>query len=193
MNGTVFTVVSPSFTNTDSASATAGQPFSFVITTAAGSERSIKRVGKLPPGLTLIDNHNGTATISGTPKTSAKVGGAYSFTLVASFGPNSRHTTTAEQHLVITVSHAPVFTNKASSTARAHFPFSFTIKTSGYPLVTSIVNTGTLPPGLVLVNGHDGTARLTGIATSRGQFSMTLNGSNGVGSPASQILVVRVK
>jgi hypothetical protein len=53
-------------TSGNSASAVAGTPFAFTVTTTGVPTPRISETGKLPKGLTLVDNGNGTATISGT-------------------------------------------------------------------------------------------------------------------------------
>jgi hypothetical protein len=69
-------------TSSNAVSATKGAPFSFRITTSGTPTPSIARVGALPKGLRFRDNHNGTATISGTPH---KAGVRY-LTIRATFG-----------------------------------------------------------------------------------------------------------
>jgi hypothetical protein len=69
---TVIVGQAPAFTSTDSASATAGSPFNFTVTTSGYPAPSIGASG-LPAGFTFTDLGNGTATISGTP-TAAEIG-----------------------------------------------------------------------------------------------------------------------
>ena len=64
----------PSFTSAGSATAAAGVPFTFTVTTCSTSTPVIK-ASHLPAGLRLVSNDNGTATISGTP--AAHDSGAY--------------------------------------------------------------------------------------------------------------------
>ena len=54
----------PAITSADSATAIAGTPFNFVVTTCSTSVPIIKGSG-LPKGLSLVNKGNGTATISG--------------------------------------------------------------------------------------------------------------------------------
>ena len=81
-------VVGPSsadaFTSAPNASATAGSSFSFLVTTSGSPVPSVNKKGKLPKGLHFVNNHDGTATISGIPKTSAV--GTYNVTFSAKFG-----------------------------------------------------------------------------------------------------------
>jgi Putative Ig domain len=54
-------------TSGDAATAEAGSPFSFTVTTTGSPVPSIACTGAVPKGLGFVDNGNGTATISGTP------------------------------------------------------------------------------------------------------------------------------
>ncbi len=69
-------------TSPGAASATAGSPFSFLVTTTGAPVPSIASKGKLPRGLTVTDIDNGTATMGGTPEKP----GVYHFTITATFG-----------------------------------------------------------------------------------------------------------
>ena len=81
-----------SFTNASSATAIAGQSFSFPVTTVGSPVPKIKKKGALPKALHLVDNHDGTATISGIP--SVKKIGIYHLTLTATFGKGkTKHVT----------------------------------------------------------------------------------------------------
>ena len=96
----------PAITSADSATATAGTPFNLVVTTCSTSAPVIKGSG-LPKGLSLVNNHNGTATISGTP--GAHDSGSYTATITASV----KYQPVATQTLLVTVDNAPVFKSKA--------------------------------------------------------------------------------
>jgi hypothetical protein len=73
---------SRSITSADSATSTAGQPFSFTAMTVGHPVPSLSEKGKLPKHVTFVDNHNGSATISGT---ATKVG-RYHLKITATFG-----------------------------------------------------------------------------------------------------------
>ena len=70
------------FTSPDTATTTAGTQFSFVVTTSGTTVPSIKKSGKLPKHLSLVDNGDGTATISGK----AVETGTYHLSIMATFG-----------------------------------------------------------------------------------------------------------
>jgi hypothetical protein len=80
---------SPSITSASSTSFVVGTAGSFTVTTTGNPAPAITESGKLPSGVTFTDNGNGTATISGTPKTGTK--GTYPITITASNGvsPNA--------------------------------------------------------------------------------------------------------
>jgi hypothetical protein len=72
-------------TSADTATAYDGDMFSFKVTTTGSPTPTIKKKGKLPRGLHLVDNGNGTATISGVPAVKHPPAG-YTFKIVAKFG-----------------------------------------------------------------------------------------------------------
>jgi hypothetical protein len=94
-------VTLPKITSADSASATVGKTFQFTVTTTGTPVPSIKKSGKLPSGVTLKNDKNGTATISGTPKKA----GTYTFTITATFGKNATKYV-ANQSFTLTVNAA---------------------------------------------------------------------------------------
>ncbi len=74
-----------SITNAASAPAVAGETFVFSITTVGSPTPRLQKRGKLPKGLRFHNNHNGTATISGTPNPH-KALGTHVVTIVATYG-----------------------------------------------------------------------------------------------------------
>jgi hypothetical protein len=58
---------SPSFSSANNASGTINQSFSFTVTTTGVPDPSISKSGRLPHGLVLVNNGDGTATIEGIP------------------------------------------------------------------------------------------------------------------------------
>ena len=123
----------PTFTSASSTTFTVGTAGSFTITTSPGTNPTagITRSGTLPNGLSLSDNGNGTATLSGTP--AAGTGGVYPLNLTAANGitPNGTQT------LTLTVNQAPsVTTNPASQSVNAGSSVSFIAAASGFPAPT---------------------------------------------------------
>ena len=62
----------PTFTSAKTASATKGKAFTFAVSTGGFPTPAITASGALPAGLSMTDNLNGTATISGTPSATGK-------------------------------------------------------------------------------------------------------------------------
>ena len=77
-----FALPPQAITSPDDATAAAGKPFSFAVTTSGQPAPSLTTKGKLPKHVKLVKTGAGTATISGTPiKT-----GVYTFMINATFG-----------------------------------------------------------------------------------------------------------
>ena len=179
-------------TSADSFVATVGSPFTFTVTGAGPPTPSLKKTGKLPGGVTLVDNHNGTATLSGTP--GAKRGGVYTPTLTATFkiGKTKQLVT---QAFALTVLQAPAVTSHTKATAFVGRPFAFTVKTSGYPLPSAVSEAGTLPSGIAYTDNGNGTATIGGVPAvgTKGIYVVTLTTLNGVGGPVNQLFTLTVK
>jgi DNA-binding beta-propeller fold protein YncE len=167
--------------------ATVGSTYTCVITTTGSPVPLLKRIGKLPGGLTFVNNHDGSATISGIPR--AKTGGSYSPQVEAVFG------SVTTQTLSLTVDEAPAFISRASKTAHVGVVLSTLIRTRGYPTAAISVSPGTLPSGVTLTDNGNGTAFLAGTPASgsAGVYNFTIGASNGIGNPAQQSfeLIVR--
>jgi streptogramin lyase len=94
-------------TSSNSTTAALGTYFTFPVTTYSGpasTKVKIKEKGKLPRGVKFHDNHNGTATLSGTPTSKGKRSavGAYHMNFTATFGKGaSRHVATQAFTLTI--------------------------------------------------------------------------------------------
>ncbi len=118
----------PAFTSANATTFTAGSAGSFTVTTTGLPTASITRTGTaLPTGVTLVDNGDGTATLSGTPATGTA--GVYSLGLTASNGVG----TAAQQTFTLTVHEKPVITSDGSATFDVGEPGSFTVTTTGLP------------------------------------------------------------
>lgn len=106
----VFTLTidqAPAFTSASNAIFAGGLSLPFTITTSNSEfpAPAITESGPLPGGLTLTDNGNGTATISGTPASNTQ--GVYIFTLTANNGVSP----SATQVFTLTVVPGAVITN----------------------------------------------------------------------------------
>jgi hypothetical protein len=80
--GAVELVIPRGITSADSATATAGSVFSFTVTTSGVPVTSLAEKGAVPRHTAFVNNGDGTATISGTPR---KVE-TYDLTIKATFG-----------------------------------------------------------------------------------------------------------
>jgi len=168
-------------TSADHATFTTGTAGSFTVTSTGNPAASLTESGNLPGGVTFVDNHDGTATLSGTP--AAGSGGTYHLSITAHNGGGAdavqSFTLTVDQGAAITSPHNASFTVGANN--------SFTVQSSGYP-APSLTESGNLPSGVTFVDNHDGTATLSGTpaAGSGGTYHLTITAHNGIGADATQ-------
>ncbi len=140
------TTQAPAITSLDSTTFTVGTAGTFTVTTTGSPTPALTESGTLPSGVTFADNHDGTATLSGTP-TSA---GIYPLTIAASNGvsPNATQSFTltvnaATQALVVTTTSLPGGTVNTPYSAVLH-------ATGGTSPYTWSISSGALPSGLTL-------------------------------------------
>jgi hypothetical protein len=60
----------------------AGAPFSFTVTTSGSPVPSLRRTGRLPKGVHFVNNHDGTATLFGSPTSTRRRSAVGSYPLV---------------------------------------------------------------------------------------------------------------
>ena len=164
-----------------------GTPFDFTVTTCSTTVPVI-RGARLPRGLKLVDNHNGTATISGSP--SLRDLPQYSATITAAVGTGQKHRGIRCHRR----SNPAKFKYKTRCLATTGVTFVVYLVAThyGYPVPT-ITTTSTLPIGVTLTDDHDGTASLTGTPAPRvGAYPITITATNGVGSAVNQAFVLTV-
>ncbi|QMU79567.1 hypothetical protein GXW83_31545 [Streptacidiphilus sp. PB12-B1b] len=172
---TVSQSTGPVITSAAALTLAAGKAGTFTVTTTGTAPITLTESGALPSGVAFKDNGNGTATLSGTPAVTAD--GVYPLTLTARNGVGS-----TTQELDLTVNQLPVFTTADSATALGIVPFSFTIKTTGYPAAT-LSESGALPSGLKFTAGSNGTATISGTtAALLGTYRLTLTAKNAAGT-----------
>jgi len=178
---------SSAITSANSTTFTVGTSGTFSVTATGAPIPSLTEAGALPSGVTFVDNHNGTATLSGTP--TAGTGKTYSLTFTASNGTGSP----VSQTFTLTVNQASAIASPNSATLTVGSSASFTVLTTGFP-TPSLSETGTLPGGVTFVDNHNGTGTLSGTPASgtAGTYSITFTASNGVGTPATQAFTVTV-
>ncbi|HEX7449881.1 MAG TPA: putative Ig domain-containing protein, partial [Pirellulales bacterium] len=177
----------PAITTADHATFVAGSPGSFTIVTTGFPNAVITASGSLPAGITLADNGNGTATLSGTSP--AWDSGVHQFTITANNGVGAA----ATQTFTLTVNSAPAVTSADHVTFVAGSAGTFTIATTGFPHAAITVS-GSLPAGITLTDHGDGTATLAGTAAlaAKGVYQFTLTANNGVGTNATQVFKLTV-
>ena len=145
--------------------ATEDSAYSYAITTDdvdVGDTLAIT-ASTLPSWLTLADNGDGTASLTGTP-TNADVGD-HSVVLEVSDG-----TETVSQSFTVTVTNtndAPTFTSTAVTAATEDSAYSYAITTDDVDAGDTLaITASTLPSWLSLTDNGDGTASLTGTPTN---------------------------
>ena len=173
-----------SFTSANNAAFTVGAAGAFSITTSSfPAATTIARGGvALPTGVTFTDNHDGTATLAGTP--AAGTGGTYAITFTFNNGVAGN----IVQNFTLTVLEPPLFTSANSTTFAPNAAGSFLVTLSGFPAPTVTV-TGSLPSGVTFTPG---TRLLAGTPTQTGSFPLVFTASNGVGSPVTQNFTLSV-
>jgi hypothetical protein len=172
-------------TSPPAATFTTGQAGSVTVTTSGHPAAAVTESGALPAGISLVNNDNGTATLSGTPDPGA--GGVYDVTITASNGVAPA----ASQSFVLTVDQPPAFTSTAHATFTVGQPQSFTIATTAFPAAALSVS-GTLPAGISFTPGANGTATLSGTpaAGTGGTYPLRITAANGITPDAIQNLLL---
>ena len=176
----------PAITSADATTFTSGQPGTFTVTATGSPTPTVTAAETLPTGVTFTDNHDGTATLAGTPSGAP---GPYNLTITASNGVGS----TTSQAFTLTVDQAPAITNAATSTFTTGQPGTFTVTTTGFP-TPALAESGALPGGVTFTDSGEGTATLTGTPSpsTGGTYPFTITASNSVGSGATQTFVLTV-
>jgi hypothetical protein len=187
---TITVTQAPAITSGDAVTFTAGSAGTFTVTTTGNPTAAITESGALPSGVTLVDNGNGTATLSGTPATGTD--GSYPITISAANGVSP----TATQAFTLTVSAAPAapaITSTSSDTFTVGSAGTFTVTTTGNPTAT-ITESGALPSGVTLVDNGNGTAILSGTPATgaSGSYPITITAANGVSPSATQTFTIAV-
>ena len=134
----------------------------------------------------LVDNGNGTATLTALPPPG--VTGTFMFSIVAA---NSLGTTT--ERFTLTIDDAPIITSPTTATLTVNQSMTpFTITTSATPTAT-LRYAGKLPPGIAFKVGANGTATLTGRPTRAGTYTIVVTASNGAAPAALQLLTLVIQ
>ena len=185
LTGTVFGAVpAQDITSVDSASARTGRRFSLTVTTVGSPTPALTETGTLPGGMHLVDNANGTATLSGTPRGSS--GGVYEPTIEATFGSGAS-AVTVNQLFTLFVFRVPTITTRSIPAATVGSPYSATIRTKGFP-PPLMGESGALPGGVTFTDDGDGMATVAGTPESgtEGTYRIAVTASNGEGRKATR-------
>src|SRR5205085_4077250 len=115
----------------------------FTVTTGPSFPAAVTltETGALPAGLTFTDNHNGTATITGTP--AVGTGRNYPVQITASNGAAPD----ATQNFTLTVTEPPAITSDTATSLTAGVAGNFTVTTQGFPF-PALAESGALPEGV---------------------------------------------
>jgi len=160
----------PIFTSTALTSINKDVPYNYSITTTdvdVGDSLTITTPIK-PTWLSLTDNGDGTATLSGTPTAA----GTYNVTLRVTDG-----TTNADQSFTITVNttnNPPTFTSTAITSINKDAPYNYSITTTDVDGDSLTITAPTKPTWLSLTDNGDGTGTLTGTPIEAGTYNVTL-------------------
>jgi RHS repeat-associated protein len=165
-------------TSASSTTFTTGTAGSFTVATAPAlpAKVTLSESGALPAGVRFVDNKNGTATLSGTPRPGS--GGTYFITITSRNAPSSAWT----QKFKLVVQQPPAVTSAASTMFASGQAGSFTIMTSGCPTAT-LTESGALPAGLTFTDNGNGTASISGSpqagTAQLTPYSLTITAHNG--------------
>ena len=183
----------PAITSADNTAFTVGSAGTFTVTTTGFSSAptiTASSTPSLPASVTFVNNGDGTATLSGTPL----VGDSGTYVLQITADASLDEPPTQSFTLVIGAGTSPVITSSDNATFAVGSAGTFTVTTSGIPVVTSVGETGSLPGGVSFTDNGDGTATLSGTpaAGSGGVYSLTFSASNGVAPDAAQSFTLTV-
>lgn len=166
-----------------------GDPYSQTLTGSGGSGAGYSwsiTSGSLPGGLSLTSG-TPSATLAGT--LAASIAGTYNFTVTVTdsvLGTGSR---------AYTLTIRPPLAIATTSLSSGIVPISYTqsiTATGGDGTFSWALDSGTLPPGLVLGSTSSATATLSGTPATAGSFTFTLRVEDGAGHVALQQYTVNV-
>ncbi|MCD4829760.1 MAG: putative Ig domain-containing protein, partial [Candidatus Cloacimonetes bacterium] len=187
----------PWFTSAPITVAIENQPYSYNVTTdddAINFGLTIDSTA-LPAWLTLTDNGNGTALLSGTPLNTDT--GNNSVTLTV--WDNIPGTPPTEQSFVIFVANvndAPFFTSTpiTDATQDIAYTYSIAVTDDGMQVGGLVISATTQPLWLNFIDNGDGTALLDGTPSNAevGAHSVVLDVSDGIAAPVPQSFTINV-
>ncbi len=182
----------PTITSANNATFIPGQANTFSFTaTGVPSANFAVTVCALPPSVTLTNNGDNTATLSGNPTVAQ--GGTYVCTVTATNGFGAP----ATQTFTLNLGLPPTFTSATATSFVAGTAGSFTVTTTATPTTTSMTQTGALPSGVTFTYNGPGTplnATLAGTPApgTGGTYPLTFTAGNGIPPNSVQNFVLTV-
>ena len=168
-------IQAPVFTSAATATFTTGRAGTFKVTTSGYPAAMMSESGPLPEGLNLVDNGDGTATLSGTP--AAGIGGTYPLAMKA-----ANDVDFTLQAFTLVINQAPAVTSAATTTVDVGQAMTFSVATAGFP-TPALTQTGTLPTGVTFVDNGDGTGTLAGTPTGTAKtYALKISAKNAAGT-----------
>jgi hypothetical protein len=163
---------------------TAGKFGTFTVTTTGFPTSALSETGALPPGVTFVDDGNGTATLAGTP--AAGIVGAYGVAFTATNGVDSTQSFT-----LILAAAEPTVTGLSPITGHSAGDTLVTIHGTDFTGAT-VVDFGTnAATGVTVVNATTITA-VSPAGTGVVNVTVTTLGGTSASSPADQFTYVHV-
>ncbi len=157
----------PAITSSAGVTVTVGAPATVTVTAAgfpSGGAISLTEIGQLPSGMTFTDNHDGTATLAGTPASGTV--GSYDLTIGAANGVAP----SATQNFVLVVAQQLTTTTLAAAPAPGEVGESITLTAT---VAVSAPASG-IPGGTVTFSeGGNPLAGCTALPLAAGQASCT--------------------
>ena len=171
----------PSFTSTPPTAATAGQPFSYSITTSdpdTASASLVLTASGLPSWMTFTNTGNGTGTLAGTP---SALGNA---TIILSVTDGAYTTCQTVNLGIVPVggNNAPVIVESTLPSANIGVPFTATIHATDADGQALALSNGARPAWLGFSDNGDGSATFSGtpINGTEGTFNITVATTDGL-------------
>jgi hypothetical protein len=175
--------VAPQITSADLTTFISGLQNSFTVVAAGTPTAKLSIIGVLPPGVSFVDNGNGTGTLSGAPIVTIAGVDSLDFKAKNGISPNA----TQVFELTVELSHAPTLSVGGQSTFVVGTDRIISVTTTGDP-TPRITESGALPGGVVFTALNTGSATIEGtpVSGSGGVYDLTLTARNGVMPAASQ-------
>lgn len=163
----VFGGTAPVITSADHATFGVGVPGLSTVTTTGDPTPALSKTGALPTGVQFVDNHDGTASIAGTPGTGTA--GTYPISITAANGVSPNDT---QSFTLTVVAPLTIITTSPLTAGTVGTAYSATLVATGgaTPYVWSLLS-GKLPKGLKL-SSSGGT--ISGTPHASGTFSFTI-------------------